>query len=148
MANAWAFPALWAGLTIIAKLFAMGFEALSALGWIVAGAVARAFRGVISDISGLQSASQWNQLPGSTGITRQLNSKIRRWRLQTGLRETAKKIARSDMPAEEEAEALLRNAPRFEMASAPRPIGAVFWRWFGRQNRNGICATQPSPGIG
>ncbi|MGA8087298.1 MAG: dynamin family protein [Terracidiphilus sp.] len=50
-----------------------------------------------------------------------------------GLRETAKVIARSDMPTEEEAEALLRNAPQFEMASVPRPIGAVFWRWFGRK---------------
>jgi hypothetical protein len=78
MANSWAFPALWAGLTIIAKLFAMGFEALTALSGIVAGAVARLFRGVISDISGLQSAGQWNQPPGSTEITRQLNDKIRR----------------------------------------------------------------------
>jgi hypothetical protein len=79
MANAWAFPALWAGLKIIAKLFATGFEALIALSGIVAGAVARLFRGVASDINRLQSASQWNQIPGSTEITQQLNSKIRRW---------------------------------------------------------------------
>jgi hypothetical protein len=75
MANAWAFPALWAGLTIIAKLFAIGFEALTALFWIVAGAVARLFRGVISDISGLQRASQWNQIPGRTEITQKLNTR-------------------------------------------------------------------------
>ena len=56
-----------------------------------------------------------------------------------GLRETAKQIARSDMPTEEEAEALLRNAPRFEMASVPRPIGAVFWRWFGRKTATALA---------
>jgi GTPase Era involved in 16S rRNA processing len=50
-----------------------------------------------------------------------------------GLRETAMQIARSDMPTEEEAETLLRNTPRFEMASVPPPIGAPFWRWFGRK---------------
>ena len=50
-----------------------------------------------------------------------------------GLRETATQIARSDMPTEEEAEILLRNTPRFEMASVPPPIGAAFWRWFGRK---------------
>jgi hypothetical protein len=51
----------------------------------------------------------------------------------SGLRKAATEIARSEMPTEEEAEALLRNAPRFEMASLPRPIGAVFWRWCGRK---------------
>jgi hypothetical protein len=50
-----------------------------------------------------------------------------------GLREIATQIARSDMPTEEEAEILLRNTPRFEMASVPPPIGAAFWRWFGRK---------------
>jgi len=50
-----------------------------------------------------------------------------------GLRESANEIARSDMPTEEEAETLLRNVPRFEMASVPPPIGAVFWKWFGRK---------------
>lgn len=50
-----------------------------------------------------------------------------------GLRETATQIARSDMPTEEETETLLRNTPRFEMASVPTPIGAAFWRWFGRK---------------
>lgn len=50
-----------------------------------------------------------------------------------GLRETATQIARSDMPTEEEAKTLLRNTPRFEMASVPPPIGAAFWRWFGRK---------------
>ncbi len=56
-----------------------------------------------------------------------------------GLREAAKEIARSDMPAQEEAEALLRNAPRFEMASIPRPIGAVFWGWFGRKTATALA---------
>jgi hypothetical protein len=37
------------------------------------------------------------------------------------------------MPTEEEAETLLRNTPRFEMAFVPPPIGAAFWRWFGRK---------------
>lgn len=50
-----------------------------------------------------------------------------------GLRETAKEIARSDMPTEEEAETLLRNAPGFEMASIPHPIGAGFWKWLGHK---------------
>jgi GTP-binding protein EngB required for normal cell division len=51
-----------------------------------------------------------------------------------GLRESAEEIARSDMPTEEEAETLLRNVPRFEMASVPPPIGASFWKWFGRKS--------------
>lgn len=50
-----------------------------------------------------------------------------------GLRESAKEITRSDMPTEEEAETLLRNVPRFEMASVPPTIGAAFWKWFGRK---------------
>jgi GTPase Era involved in 16S rRNA processing len=50
-----------------------------------------------------------------------------------GLQETATQIARSDMPTEEEAKTLLRNTPRFEMAYVPPPIGAAFWRWFGRK---------------
>ncbi|MGO9938960.1 MAG: dynamin family protein [Terracidiphilus sp.] len=50
-----------------------------------------------------------------------------------GLQGTATQIARSDMPTEEEAETLLRNTPRFEMAFVPPPIGAAFWRWFGRK---------------
>ncbi len=50
-----------------------------------------------------------------------------------GLQETAMQIARSDMPTEEEAKTLLRNTPRFEMAHVPPPIGAAFWRWFGRK---------------
>lgn len=60
-----------------------------------------------------------------------------------GLREAAKEITRSDMPTEEEAETLLRNVPRFEMASLPPPIGAAFWRRLGRKSatalaRNGV----------
>jgi GTP-binding protein EngB required for normal cell division len=48
-----------------------------------------------------------------------------------GLRRVANEIETSDMPTEEEAGALLRNAPRFELASVPQPIGAVFWSWLG-----------------
>jgi GTP-binding protein EngB required for normal cell division len=50
-----------------------------------------------------------------------------------GLREIAGEINRSEMPAQEEADILLRNAPRFEMASAPHQIGTAFWRWLGRR---------------
>jgi len=56
-----------------------------------------------------------------------------------GLREAAEEIARSDMPTKEEADALLRNVPRFEMASIPRPIGAVFWRWLGRKTATALA---------
>jgi hypothetical protein len=49
------------------------------------------------------------------------------------LRGIAEQIARSDMPSGEEAEILLRNAPRFETASPPGPIGAPYWRWLGRR---------------
>jgi GTP-binding protein EngB required for normal cell division len=56
-----------------------------------------------------------------------------------GLREAAKEVARSDMPTKEEADALLRNVPRFEMASIPRPIGAVFWRWLGRKTATALA---------
>ena len=51
----------------------------------------------------------------------------------TALRQAASEIARSDMPTEEEAGNLLRNAPRFEMASVPHPIGAFFWKWLGHK---------------
>lgn len=50
-----------------------------------------------------------------------------------GLKEIAMEMARSDMPSEEEAELLLRDAPRFETASVRDPIGAVHWSWFGRR---------------
>jgi len=56
-----------------------------------------------------------------------------------GLRESAMEIARSDMPTEEEAETLLRNVPRFEMASAPPPIGGAFWRWFGHKSATALA---------
>ena len=65
----------------------------------------------------------------------------------TGLRQVATEIARSDMPTEEEAETLLRNAPRFEMASVPHPIGAFVLEMVRAQNRNRACAIWPSPGI-
>ena len=56
----------------------------------------------------------------------------------TGLRQVATEIARSDMPTEE-AETLLRNAPRFEMAFVPHPIGAFFWRWFGHKTATALA---------
>jgi hypothetical protein len=50
-----------------------------------------------------------------------------------GLREIAIEINRSEMPVQDETDTLLRNVPRFEMASAPHQIGAAFWRWLGRR---------------
>jgi tRNA U34 5-carboxymethylaminomethyl modifying GTPase MnmE/TrmE len=50
-----------------------------------------------------------------------------------GLHEVASRIARSDMPSQEEVDILLRDAPRFEMASIPGPVGAASWGWFGRR---------------
>lgn len=50
-----------------------------------------------------------------------------------GLREIAGEITRSDMPSHEEADVLLRNAPRFEMAAMPGSAGAGIWRWLGRK---------------
>jgi GTPase Era involved in 16S rRNA processing len=65
-----------------------------------------------------------------------------------GLRESAKEIARSDMPTEEEAETLLRNVPRFEMASVPPPIGAAFWRWFGRKSATALARSSVRQALG
>jgi GTPase Era involved in 16S rRNA processing len=50
-----------------------------------------------------------------------------------GLKEIATEMARSDMPSEEEAFLLLRDAPRFETASIQNSIGAARWSWFGRR---------------
>jgi GTPase Era involved in 16S rRNA processing len=50
-----------------------------------------------------------------------------------GLRQIAKEMARSDMPSQEEAELLLREAPRFETTSVQDSAGAAHWRWFGRR---------------
>ena len=50
-----------------------------------------------------------------------------------GLRGIAAEIARSDMPTQEEAHMLLRNAPRFELSFVPGPVGAPYWRWTGRK---------------
>ncbi|MDR5729397.1 MAG: dynamin family protein [Terriglobia bacterium] len=50
-----------------------------------------------------------------------------------GLREIASEITRSDVPTQEEADILLRNAPRFELSSVPGPVGAPYWRWAGRR---------------
>ncbi|HTW62789.1 MAG TPA: dynamin family protein [Terracidiphilus sp.] len=49
-----------------------------------------------------------------------------------GLDEIARKMARSDMPTQEEAHLLLRDAPRFELSSVPHPVGTPYWRWAGR----------------
>lgn len=50
-----------------------------------------------------------------------------------GLKEIAIEMTRSDMPSQEEADLLLRNAPRFETASIQKSIGAASWSWFGRR---------------
>jgi GTPase Era involved in 16S rRNA processing len=48
-----------------------------------------------------------------------------------GLREVAWKIAKSDMPSQEEVEILLRDAPRFETTFVPDSVGAAYWGWLG-----------------
>jgi len=65
-----------------------------------------------------------------------------------GLRESAKEIVRSEMPTEEEAETLLRNVPRFEMASVPPPIGAAFWRWLGRKSATALAQSSVRRALG
>jgi GTPase Era involved in 16S rRNA processing len=65
-----------------------------------------------------------------------------------GLRESAKEIARSDMPTEEEAETLLRNVPRFEMASVPPSIGAAYWRWLGRKSAAALARSSIRRALG
>ncbi len=50
-----------------------------------------------------------------------------------GLREIATNITRSDVPTQEEAHILLRNAPRFELSFVPGSVGAPYWRWMGRK---------------
>jgi GTP-binding protein EngB required for normal cell division len=65
-----------------------------------------------------------------------------------GLRESAKEIARSDMPTEEEAETLLRNVPRFEMASFPPSIGAAYWRWLGRKSAAALARSSVRRALG
>jgi GTPase Era involved in 16S rRNA processing len=66
----------------------------------------------------------------------------------SGLREAAMEIARSDMPTEEEAETLLRNVPRFEMASVPSPIGASFWKWLGRKSATALARSSVRQALG
>jgi GTPase Era involved in 16S rRNA processing len=65
-----------------------------------------------------------------------------------GLRESAKEIARSDMPTEEEAETLLRNVPRFGMASVPPPIGGAFWKWVGRKSATALARSSVRQALG
>jgi GTP-binding protein EngB required for normal cell division len=65
-----------------------------------------------------------------------------------GLRESAREIGRTDMPTEDEAELLLRNVPRFEMASAPPPIGAAFWKWFGRKSATAFAISAARRALG
>ena len=50
----------------------------------------------------------------------------------TALWGIAEEIGRSDTLSQEETEILLRDAPRFELASTPDSVGAPYWRWFGR----------------
>jgi GTPase Era involved in 16S rRNA processing len=50
-----------------------------------------------------------------------------------GLRDIAREMARSEMPSQEEAELLLRNAPRFETGSIKGSIGAAHWGWLGHR---------------
>ncbi len=49
-----------------------------------------------------------------------------------GLNAIAEQMNRPDAPSLEEAGVLLRDAPRFEMAAIPGPVGARLWRWLGR----------------
>ncbi len=48
------------------------------------------------------------------------------------LKETARKMSRSDLPSNEDAELLLREVPRFEIEVIPVKIGAARWKWMGR----------------
>jgi GTPase Era involved in 16S rRNA processing len=50
-----------------------------------------------------------------------------------GLEEIAKEMVRSDTPSQEEAEFLLRDAPRFETTSIRDSIGVAYWGWCGRR---------------
>ncbi len=56
-----------------------------------------------------------------------------------GLRDIANGIARSDMPTHEEADLILRNAPRFDMFLVPEPVGAAWWRWAGRRTAHALA---------
>jgi len=48
------------------------------------------------------------------------------------LKEIAREMSRSDVPSNEDAELLLREAPRFEIEVIPVKIGAARWSWMGR----------------
>jgi len=74
MANAWALPALWVGLALVA-LLAMGFKVSTAISKIAVVTVALWIIGLIYGIIPLQSAKQRNQFLGSTETTLQLKSK-------------------------------------------------------------------------
>ncbi|HUN84392.1 MAG TPA: hypothetical protein VMU48_08435 [Terracidiphilus sp.] len=47
------------------------------------------------------------------------------------LRQIAKEMGRSEMPSHEDAQMLLRDAPRFEIGVIPRKISLAQWKWLG-----------------
>jgi GTP-binding protein EngB required for normal cell division len=47
------------------------------------------------------------------------------------LQEVAREMGRTDMPAQDEVESLLRNMPRFELSSLPEAINMRFWIFLG-----------------
>jgi hypothetical protein len=50
----------------------------------------------------------------------------------TTLQTIANKMARSDMPSREDAGALLRDAPRFEIGVIPGSVDVARWKWMGK----------------
>jgi hypothetical protein len=49
------------------------------------------------------------------------------------LQKIAREMGRSDVPSQADFEAILRDMPRFEMATLPRPINIRRWRFWGQQ---------------
>jgi hypothetical protein len=49
------------------------------------------------------------------------------------LQQIAKELGRSDAPSQNDFEAILREMPRFEMATLPRPFDAGPWRFWGHK---------------
>jgi hypothetical protein len=49
------------------------------------------------------------------------------------LQQIAKTLGRSDAPSQNDFEAILREMPRFEMATLPRPFDAGPWRFWGHK---------------
>ena len=76
--------------------------------------------------------SEW----ATNAVQAQVDSRIARMRLTTkaaieGLQKAGAELARSDMPSIEEAEALLRDVPRFELANLTGEISSGHWKWLG-----------------